>query len=114
MNRGGHQITTDTALRLLSDRQRREVLRRLTGADEPVTVESLTASLATTATGADTVRLQLVHNHLPKLHDAEVIDYDPEDRTVRRGPGFDAVASLLQAVIPRREDGHEPDQSGSE
>lgn len=114
MDQDVHPDTTDATLRLLSDRRRRGVLLRLTDADEPVTVESLTASFATTATPADTVRLQLLHNHLPKLHDADVIDYDTEARTVRRGSEFDAVASLLQAVTPRGGPGHEPGGSEEE
>lgn len=115
MGENDHSIDIGVSFRILADRQRRGVLRRLTEADEPVTVESLTASLATaTTTGADTVRLQLLHSHLPKLHDAGVIDYDPEVRTVRRGHDFDAVVSLLQTVTTRGETDHEPDWSGDE
>lgn len=103
MNQHDRPLTTDTALRLLSTRQRRAVLRRLTDTGEPITVESLTASLATGSTPPDAVRIQLLHRDLPKLHDDGVIDYDADGRTVRRGPGFDRVATLLEAVDATRE-----------
>ncbi|UIO99691.1 hypothetical protein Hbl1158_14375 [Halobaculum sp. CBA1158] len=98
MNQHTHSIAADAVLRLLSDHQRRGVLRRLADADEPVSVESLTAALVTESTTADAVRIRLLHSHLPKLHDAGVIDYDADERTVRRGPEFEPVASLLQAL----------------
>jgi len=114
MDRDIRPITTDAALRLLSDRQRRGVLHRLSDADSPVSVESLTASLATPTTEAGGVRLRLLHNHLPKLHDSNVIDYDRDGQTVRRGRDFDAVAPLLRAATHHREHGHSPDRSGGE
>lgn len=50
--------------------------------------------------GIDDLRLQLHHVHLPKLEQAGVVDYDPENRTVTsRGlpalPGEDVVRELL-------------------
>lgn len=114
MDQGGHPITTDAVLRLLAERQRRAVLRRLTDAAEPVAVESLAASLATTTSDVAGVRIRLRHTHLPKLHDADVIDYDAEDGTVRRGPRFDAVASLLRIITAHRELCHGADRSGNE
>ncbi|MXR40125.1 hypothetical protein GRX01_01965 [Halobaculum sp. WSA2] len=114
MDQGGRPITTDAALRLLAERQRRAVVRRLADAEEPVTVESLAASLATTTSDVAGVRIGLRHSHLPKLHDADVIDYDAEDGTVRRGPRFDAVASLLRTVTAHRELGDGSDRSTSE
>ena len=79
------------AFDLLSDARRRGVLYAV-GRDGAVTVEALAERIAAwerdgpdaSAPDADEVRASLHHVHLPKLDDANAIDYDPERGTVER------------------------------
>jgi hypothetical protein len=44
------------------------------------------------------VKLQLQHQHLPKLADAGLIDWDSESGTITRGPRFDEIEPLLKLM----------------
>lgn len=95
----------DASLRLVSDRQRRRILRRLR--DDPTgttTLEDLLDDLsdggaAPTADPPDRDRLsiQLIHSHLPKLNDHGVIDYDRDDEVIRYRPD-EGVETVLDAL----------------
>ena len=50
------------------------------------------------------------HLHLPKLDDAGVLAYDPDEQLVRRGSQFESAISLLSAITDHRLGG----QSGRE
>ena len=79
----------DDYLRLLADGQKRRLLQSLLDADgSPVSVASADAH----------ERARLHHIHLPKLADAGLIDWDPRDDIVVRGPAFDEVVPLLEAI----------------
>lgn len=95
-------LSTDTAFELLADEQRRRALRLVAEEDGPLTVDQLVdALLADTAHSADSdttrdqLEISLHHTHLPKLHDAGVIEYDPQRETIRyHAP--DIVEELLE------------------
>lgn len=97
-------IPTDTVLRLLADRQRRQVLRRIAETDDGTTVRRLGEQLGDsksrdpTSNGDADAGISLRHVHLPKLREADVIEYDPRGERVRRGPHFEEVLSLLRLV----------------
>jgi hypothetical protein len=55
-------------------------------------------------TEADDVAIELHHVHLPKLAEAGYIEWDPATATIRRGPNFDEIAPLLDAVGDYTED----------
>lgn len=86
------RLAEDPFYRALASSRRRRLLYCLLETEER-TVEELASVLsgweATTAgtlyTAADrrAIRLQLLHNHLPQLEDAGLIEYDPDSGTVR-------------------------------
>jgi hypothetical protein len=79
----------DDYLRLLADGRKRRLLQSLLDADgSPVSVAFADAH----------ERARLHHIHLPKLDDAGLIDWDPRDDIVVRGPAFDEVVPLLEAI----------------
>lgn len=73
----------DPTFDILSARRRRDTLYTLSDVDNPITVDALVASLHHLEEKKDEhVRLELVHNHLPKLAAAEVVRYDRESGVV--------------------------------
>lgn len=86
------RLADDQFYRALASSHRRHLLYCLLETEER-TVEELASVLSgweataagTLYTAADRseVRLQLLHNHLPQLDDAGLIEYDPNSGTVR-------------------------------
>ena len=93
--------------RLLSDGRRIRALVALRQ-DSPSTVEELAAGIVARERGiagdepssdvVGQVALTLHHTHLPKLRDAGVVAFDPDDGTVALEDGADDVYALLDAV----------------
>jgi len=83
-------LEPETAFELLADRRRRQLLAQLAqdGTGTQSTVDELARTLAekqskTEAThSVEDVKILLHHNHLPKLADAGVVQYDPQDGIV--------------------------------
>lgn len=99
-------ISLDTALHLLGKPRRRQLLRELDRRQGPVTVGELADELgARRADGRGRIRTTtaLCHVSLPMLDDADVVEYDVEGATVRRGPTFEEVVDLLHAIRQQRE-----------
>jgi hypothetical protein len=89
----------DDYLRLLADERKRRLLRALRAAgDDPVSVDSDDPDEQT----------RLHHIHLPKLADAGLIDWDPRDDIIVRGPSFDEILPLLETID--RLEGSEEDE----
>ena len=94
----------DVPYRLLGDRHRRYLLYQLQNTGQG-TVESLASRIATvdpeTADGdLETARQQiyvsLVHNHLPRLADHGVLEYDLRSGDVVLSDGFTDLEPLLE------------------
>ena len=98
----------------LSNRRRQRVVRAvstrgtlsvsrlaaLVGASERSTpVEDLSAEFV------ERIRLSLVHAHLPKLEDVDVVVYDPASLEVDVGSRFDRIDSILDAALGETLDG---------
>lgn len=85
-------LTTDEELRILSRSRRRHAIAYLEAADGAVTTEKLATELAALSankrpadvTGDERRRvlIELHHNHLPRLHDHGLVEYDPGGGTV--------------------------------
>lgn len=92
----------------LADYRRRAVLERLSEGADPIAIEELVDGVArhvgvgTASTSRDDqkadIDISLVHNHLPKLEDAGVVEVNSETRTVQRGDRFETARTLLEAV----------------
>lgn len=105
MNDSQHEITIETALQLLSHPQRRQVVKQVARTGHVTTVERL----STDSTPIDhqspdvdetpeTDPIDLHHVHLPKLHEAGVVVYDSDERTIGTGRHLDTVVGLLTLI----------------
>lgn len=90
MNSNVQVVSTDTAIELVSDRFRRRILLTLIQSDEEaIDLETLLDAIDSPAESVATARsrrnrlVSLQHNHLPKLAECGVIDYDFRSETVR-------------------------------
>ncbi|MWG35707.1 DUF7344 domain-containing protein [Halomarina oriensis] len=82
--------TTDEALALLTDVHRRRVLVSLLD-DDIVDPE-------TTLLGDDCPAVELHHVHLPKLDEADVVDWDRDGGFVHRGDRYESIRPLLELL----------------
>ena len=90
---------------LLSKQRRRLTLRILRETSEKLTATNLAHHLASfeyespSAGEVRTIYLALYHNHLPRLAEADVIEYNPNQGTIRPGKNFDTLSRYLEDVI---------------
>jgi len=92
----------DTCLTLVADRRRRRLLEHLRhNGDGEVQIDDLVDRLYQTEraaddrqTSRDQLVIQLSHNHLPKLADHGVVEYDRERGTVEYRPNEQIEAVL--------------------
>lgn len=107
-----------TTFDLLSDARRRGVLYALEQ-NERTTLDTLAERIARweqkagrTTAAADDVRTSLVHAHLPRLADADVIEFDPATGTVELTDEIGALRPFLRRTreldpsIPRLDRSH--------
>lgn len=89
---------------LLSDRRRRQTLRILQGTTSPPTTIELARRIANrehdapSAQEVQTVHLALHNDHLPRLDEADVVEYDVNEQTIRPGVNFSAITDFLAKV----------------
>lgn len=95
----------DTMLEALSDEYRRHLLFDLSdhgpGDEDGFTLDSFVSRRYDDPAVA-TAETMLFHAHLPSLADRGYIEWDPADGTIRRGPNFDEIASLLEVLADHR------------
>ena len=98
-------LDLDDAFALLANAQRRHLLYRLQDSSY-ATVESLAQTLAAVETETsvravpdetvDRVAISLVHEHLPRLADAGVVEFDARSGDVVTADRFDALAPFVE------------------
>ncbi|WP_290814065.1 hypothetical protein [Halovivax sp.] len=94
-------IPESRAYALLGHRRRRLILRILADFDDPLSTMELAELLADCECEAPTDRdrqsalLALSHNHLPKLDDAAVVDYDRQRGTIRSDSNFGVLVGMI-------------------
>jgi len=99
----------DTAFDLLSVERRRRVLYCLRERDEPMSLSDLADAVVDAESGSQTdhrerVAISLDQVHLPKLADADVVDYSPSDRRVEyAGDAFVDPFLARAAELERRD-----------
>lgn len=89
----GHEHA-DTVFESLSHRHRRVILSRLR---EQCPV-SESAVLEELSRPDDKARIQMRHQHLPKLMRAGYVHWDQQSNELSRGPYFEEVARVLELV----------------
>lgn len=102
------RLATDQFYSALSASHRRRLLYYLSNAEES-TVEELASVLSgwevtrtgTMHTAADrsAIHIQLHHNHLPRLADAGLVDYDADAGTVRLAPLDPRVTEIIRQSV---------------
>ncbi|WP_247001066.1 DUF7344 domain-containing protein [Halosolutus gelatinilyticus] len=98
-------VSTETALRVVADPCRRSILSQLIDSEETVvTIDTLVDRISpenpppkTTGTHADPLLIDVHHIHLPKLEDANLIEYDPRTKMIRYTPN-ERVERVLRFV----------------
>lgn len=107
---GGRFPTTpsaDVAFDLLKDARRRHALSHLLETDGPVELVALAEHVAACVGGSsdrvsaenvDATCTLLCHSHLPRMEDAGVIEYDPDESTVALTPRAEAFEAVLAIV----------------
>ena len=92
-------LGTSALSRTLTAVRRRYVLEYLTTHDEVVTLEELAEWVAIQddgdVTDAEAVAIALHHWHLPKLTEADLVDYDSTTRTIEPGSKLGVVSARL-------------------
>ena len=97
--------STDTALQLLADQRRREVLRFLMNCEDNVgSLDDLVAAIHASGPppsgeqmNEQRLRTVLIHKHLPKLATEDIIEYDTRSGEIRYRP-HEPLEELLRFV----------------
>lgn len=98
----------DEVLRVLADVRRRRLLAALSRADDDtLALADLVADVAEDVDGSPArVRVAFRHNHLPRLEEAGLVEFDPEAGTVTYDPD-----PIVEAVVAAVESGAGDDSS---
>jgi hypothetical protein len=102
-------MSAETTLPLLADPRRRQVIDRLSDTDGVTTVDRIEQqrqAVDSTSPGGNESKqtgIERHHVHVPKLQEADVIEYDSSRGVVRRGRQFQGVRALLEVVDGHRE-----------
>lgn len=113
-------LPSDVVFGLLSAERRRNVLRYLHETDGEATIGEIAEYVGAAENGIEERRLSstqrkrayvgLYQNHLPKLDDANVIDYDRARGTVELGEGAELLFPHLYLDSADHEDGDSRDE----
>ncbi|SIR66971.1 hypothetical protein SAMN05421858_3248 [Haladaptatus litoreus] len=85
-------------LEILADPSRRQLLVALDEHNLQEDDIEISADVVTSGDKGAQPTLQMVHTHLPKLADAELIEWDQQTHQVREGPHFDEIQPLVEMV----------------
>ncbi|WP_254523886.1 DUF7344 domain-containing protein [Natrinema caseinilyticum] len=104
-----HSLESATVHALLSNETRRGTLRRLNAVERTTTrdlVRYLVSDHRAVEVGEHVdpraLTIRLIHDHLPRLADHGVVDYEDPDGEIRPGPTFGDVAPFV-APLERTE-----------
>lgn len=102
---GDETLSEERLFDLLGNERRRSCLQCLAVVEGAITVQDLASQVAARVSDEerspedirDSVYISLCQNHLPKLDDAGVVEYDAGEKTVGSGRAFPVVERHLQA-----------------
>lgn len=98
------ELTETDVFVLLSKRRRRLALRILQEYTTPLTVRELTELIGEceyedpSADSLHAIHISLSHNHLPRLEQADIVEYDRDGGTVSPGLNFDVLTDALEGM----------------
>lgn len=86
---GTTESRKDDVLEALADAERRRIVRSVVaGSPGPVPLETIESTLAdATTSDSDDVRVDVRHNHVPRLRAAGLVTYEPDARHLRYDGG---------------------------
>lgn len=103
--RGAEPLSEDVVFDVLRDERRRVVLEVLRDREGPVTVHTVSEAVASRESETPVQQLSpervqqvwiaLGHSHLPKLDEANIVDYDRDRNVVERRPQADQLDAYL-------------------
>ena len=93
------EASLDTFLKILADTDCRQLLVALLDHD-PLDDDyfQIPADVTRSDEQESHLSLQMTHIHLPKLDNADIIEWNRDDYTVRKGPRFDDIRPLVQMI----------------
>lgn len=100
----GDDEAMDELFEVLSHEYRRYILWMLADAEDRTDEPTRRTLFAGGDDEPDILHLQLRHNHLPKLDDYGLVDWDPEHETLSRGPRFEEVEPFLDVIGDDRDE----------
>ena len=100
----GKADTLDELLDALSHPYRRRILDLLFNQNPRDEAEFSANELADDADEFDRLVLEIHHRHLPKLAEADFIDWDREADVITRGPRFEEIAPLIELMVNHRDE----------
>jgi len=100
----GRDASLSELFEILSHKHRRHVLWVLAHPDTRTDATISATRFTDTGDEPDVLQLALRHNHLPKLDDHGLVDWDPEAETLARGPRFDEVEPFLSLMDDNEEE----------
>lgn len=98
------EITESDMFVLLSNRRRRLALQILREFTTPLTPRELAEQIGKreyedlSDEERRSVYISLYHNHLPRLEEADVVVYDPDEEKVQPSTNFDDLVHVLDGV----------------
>lgn len=96
---GKSEATLDALFTSVASHQRRALIDYLHGNSTPVVLEEIIHEIAEQAAQSpDAVAISLCHQHIPRLDETEIVDFDLETNTVRKGDRFETAINVLEAT----------------
>ncbi|WP_433630328.1 DUF7344 domain-containing protein [Halomicrococcus sp. NG-SE-24] len=84
---------------MLANAYRRHLLITLLEQDQQVNIQSLIpVDVASNSEDVDLFTIQMIHSHLPKLENADIIEWDEETEQVQKGPHYEDLRPLIQML----------------
>jgi len=102
MSLNNRSLDVETICRLLADEERQSIVKYLDGRDQ-VFVDEVVEEASVDGVENDEFYVRLIHVHLPKLSDLDVVSYNPKQEIVyptdvdRVSKCLDVLESQLQS-----------------
>ncbi|RQG95496.1 DUF7344 domain-containing protein [Natrarchaeobius chitinivorans] len=97
------RATLDELFDVLSKPPRRRILTALADTNPSEDAEFVPRDFAPNGRRED-VLPRLHHSHLPKLDEADFIEWNPHSKTITHGPSFDEIEPLVELMIDHEDE----------
>lgn len=87
----------DKIFYVLAHEHRRQLLQSLKDHNPQTEIPAIDAVLEENS-DEDTLRVKMVHIHLPMLEDCKLIKWDQANHRIKKGPNFEKIRWMLEAM----------------